>query len=127
MGSFYDTSLVAFFVITLLLGGGAAWMTGRAVARSWQQFWKVAVYIGLLGLAVRFLHYALAHGTAPATIATAQAPVLLGYYVVDFLVLIIIGALSYRMSWASQMATQYPWLYRRSGPLSWQAREPGEA
>jgi len=100
-------------------------MTGRAVARVWQPVWKVCVYIALLALAVRFLHYALADGTAPATLATGEAHVLVGYYAFDLAILIIIATLSYRLSWASQMATQYPWLYRRSSLLGWQERGGG--
>lgn len=120
MGGFYDTSTMAFIVITVVIGGAAALMTGRAVALSWQPVWKVVWYTILLTAGVRFLHYALAHGTAPATLASAQAPTLLWYYLVDFIVLITIATLSYRISLTSQMVVQYPWLYRRSGPLSWE-------
>ena len=34
MGLIYDNSLTAFLIVTLLLGGGAAWLTGRAGAGS---------------------------------------------------------------------------------------------
>jgi Domain of unknown function (DUF6867) len=123
MLGFYDTPLPAFIIITVVLGGGAAWLTGRAVSQSWQPIWKVGVYMLLLAAAVRFLHYALAKGTPPATLASADAGKLLWYYFVDYVVLIIFAALSYRIARAAQMTTQYPWLYRRTGPLSWEDRK----
>lgn len=116
----YDTSLTAFLIITLTIGGGAAFMTGRAVASTWQPLWKAIAYTGLLAAAVRFLHYALAGGTAPATLATSAAPTLIGYYVVDGIVLVLITMLAYRITLASRMVAQYPWLYRRTGLFGWE-------
>ena len=122
----YDTSWVAFLVITVLLGGSAALMTGRAVASTWQPLWKAVAYVGLLAAAVRFLHYALAGGTAPATLATASAINLIGFYLVDWLVLVVITMLAYRITLASRMVTQYPWMYRRTGPFSWENTGTGK-
>jgi hypothetical protein len=112
MGLFWDNSLTAFLVVTLMLGGSAAWMTGRAMARDWRPVWKVVVAMSLLGLAVRFFHWGLAQGTL----------VSLHYYAVDAGILIAIACLSYRLTRASQMATQYPWLYRRTSPITWTER-----
>jgi len=119
----YDTSVTAFVIITLALGGGAALMTGRAVALGWQPIWKVVVYTCLIAAAVRFLHYGLANGTPPATLATSAAPKLIWCYLIDLAVLTIISTLSYRIARASQMVAQYPWLYKRTGPLSWKEKQ----
>ena len=46
-----------FFLVTVLLGGGAAWLTGRAAAQTWRPAWQVVVYTLILGFAVRFIHF----------------------------------------------------------------------
>ncbi len=113
MGIVYDNSLTAFIVITLLLAGGAAWMTGRALARTWSTFWLVIVYMFLLTLPARFFHWSLADGTLLS----------LQLYITDAVILISIALVSYRLAFTTQMVTQYPWLYRRKHLLSWEEIE----
>ena len=74
------------------------------------------VYMAMLGGAVRFVHFALFEATllSPAS------------YAADTLYLLVLGALAWRMTRAAQMATQYYWLYERTGPLTWRERAPGE-
>ena len=110
MGLVYDNSLMAFIVITLLLAGAAAWMTGRALARTWSAFWFVIIYMLLLALPVRFFHWSLANGTLLS----------LHLYITDAIILIGIGLASYRIALANQMVMQYPWLYRRTGLFAWE-------
>jgi hypothetical protein len=43
---------------------------------------------------------------------------------VDVIVIGALASLGYRFTRAGQMATQYGWLYRRAGPLSWRRRLP---
>ena len=45
--------------MTVCLGGGAAWLAGRAIAQTWRPMWHVVAYMALLGAAVRFIHFAL--------------------------------------------------------------------
>jgi hypothetical protein len=111
-GLLWETSWVSFVVITLLLAGGAAWMSGRALARSWRPLGLVFVYMVLLGAAARFFHWSLGGETL----------LTLHYYLVDTIVLIGIGALSWRVARTTQMVEQYPWLYRRTSPVSWTDR-----
>lgn len=111
-----EPSPLAFALITLALGGGAAWMTGRAVAGSWTHPAALVGYIALLACAVRFLHFALAGGSL----------LTLWYWSVDYLILLAIAALSYRIRRVSQMTTQYFWLYHRTSPLTWRAVADGE-
>jgi small-conductance mechanosensitive channel len=101
-----------FVLITCILGGGAAWITGRATATSWRGWPTLIVSILALGVAVRFIHHALFGGTMFT----------LHYYVVDTIVLLVIGSLGYRVTRARQMTTQYSWLYERTGPMSWRPR-----
>ena len=117
MGDLYASeTLLQVVLVTGLIGGGADWLTGQAIAWTWRPFWHVVVYIALLGAAVRFVHFALfeADLISPAS------------YAVDTLYLLVLGVLAWRMTRAAQMATQYYWLYERTGPLTWRARATGD-
>ena len=63
MNFLWDNSLAAFLVLTLFLGGSAAWMSGRAIAISWRPVKQIIIYMMLLTAAVRFLNFALYEGT----------------------------------------------------------------
>ncbi|MEW5962585.1 MAG: DUF6867 family protein [Pseudomonadota bacterium] len=93
--------LWVFVLVTLVMGGAASYVTGRAIAQTWRPGWHIAAYaVGLAG-AVRFIQYAL----------FAQpflAPVNL---LVDTLVLAAFGLFGYRRMRAFQLPTQYPWLF----------------
>lgn len=115
LGELYEhESLLQILFVTGLLGGGAAWLAGRALALTWRPIWQTLAYTLLLGAAVRFVHFALFEATLLS----------LASYLVDTLYLIAVGALSWRMTRAAQMAKQYHWLYERAGPLSWRLRQP---
>jgi len=107
-----EPSVWQFFFVTCLLGGWAAWMTGRATAQTWRPASSLVVYLLLLGIAVRFIHHALFNGT----MFTAQ------YYIVDTIVLMVIGMLGYRYTRTNQMVTQYSWLYEKVSVLSWRPK-----
>lgn len=111
-----EPSFGLFLLVTCLMGGWAAWMTGRAVAITWGPYWQCILYLALMAGAVRFIHYALFQGTLLS----------LHYYLVDALVIIAIGSVGYRFIRARQMATQYRWLYERTGPLTWRERPSTE-
>ena len=117
MGDLYESeTLLQVILVTGLIGGGAAFLAGRAIAQTWRPFWHAVAYMLLLGAAVRFVHFALFEATllSPAS------------YAVDTLYLLLVGALAWRMTRAGQMASQYYWLYERTGPLTWRERTPGE-
>jgi hypothetical protein len=109
-------SLLQVLLVTGVIGGGAAFLAGRAVAQTWRPFWTVLLYMAMLGGAVRFVHFALFEATllSPAS------------YIVDTLYLIVVSALAWRMTRAAQMATQYYWLYERTSLLTWRSRSPNE-
>jgi len=108
MGILYGNSFAAFLVITLILAGGAAWLTGRAVAQSWGSLLIAVVYMVPLTAAARFLHYALADGDL----------ISLHYALINFVILVGIVSLAYRVANTGLMAKQYPWLYRRTSPVT---------
>jgi hypothetical protein len=50
------------------------------------------------------------------------------YFIVDFVVLVLLAGLGYRVTRASQMIMRYSWLYQRTSRLTWrQRRAPGAA
>jgi hypothetical protein len=104
--------LFTFVLITLVVGGAGAFATGRAMARTWRPMPMLALYMVLLTAGVRFLHYAL----------YGEPLLSLQYFAVAFVWLMLVGALGYRATRASQMATQYSWAYERAG-LNWRAKE----
>jgi hypothetical protein len=64
MMDFYEgESLAQILVISGVIGGVAAWLTGRAIAQTWRPLWHAIGYLMLLGFAVRFAHFALGSGT----------------------------------------------------------------
>ena len=107
-----EPSFWLFLLITVIMGGWAAWMTGRAIALTWRPFWTLLLYLFILGAAVRFIHFALFDGTLLS----------IHYYAVDTIVLLIIGALGFQYRRARMMTTQYRWLYERTGPFSWREK-----
>jgi hypothetical protein len=113
MDSLWTESPPDFLLITLLLGGGAAYLVGRAVALTWRGLPSLGAYLVLLDCAVRFIHFALAHDTLLAPVS----------FVTDLAILLVIGALGFRVTRAAQISRQYPWLYQRTGPLTWKRRD----
>ncbi len=107
-----EGSFGVFLLVTVAMGGGAAWLSGRAIASTWRPWWHVAIYMLVLGAVVRFMHFALFEGTLIEP----------HYYLVDSAFCLIFGFLGYRMTRASQMITQYSWIYGPAGPLSWKRR-----
>jgi hypothetical protein len=109
-----EPSFWLFGLVTVLMGGWAAWMTGRAMALTWKPYWQLILYLLILAAAVRFIHFALFGGTL----------LTLHYYLVDAVVVFLIGSLGFRYRRARQMTTQYRWLYERTGPFGWRERSP---
>lgn len=105
--------MIGTIVLTGVIAGWGAWMTGRAVALSWQGPGRVVLYAGLLALADRFLHFAL----------FARPLLDAGGFAGHLCYLLAVALLGWRMTRARRMVEQYPWLYRRHTPLSWRTIE----
>lgn len=99
----FGTSLPVFIGVTLVLSGGCAVMTGRALALNWRPFWQVVVYALLLTVADRFLVYALFQGALLSVT---------GYFA-DAAILIAISFAAFVLTRSRQLVRQYPWAYRR--------------
>lgn len=120
---FEQSSIVYFLIITVILGGGAAWMTGRACAQTWRNFKIALAYMVLLAVAIRFLHYVIPYYQADTGNMAYHATFLsLHYYLVDLAVLLIFCALGYRNTRVNQMVRQYGWLYKKTSPLTYSAK-----
>ncbi len=101
-----------FVLVTMFLGGGAAWLSGRAIAMTWRPWWQLVGYMLILAAVVRFIHFALFAGTLLS----------LQYYLIDAAVCLIVGLLGFRVTRASQMVTQYGWINKPGGPFTWRRR-----
>ncbi|MBC8038900.1 MAG: hypothetical protein H7X89_16980 [Rhizobiales bacterium] len=112
MGFFVEDTFAVFLFMTVIIGGGAAFVAGRSLASRWRPPWLPASYMILLGVALRFFHYALFNGDLLS----------LHYFITDTAVLIAATLLGYRLTMVNQMVRQYPWAYERSGLLSWRAK-----
>ena len=108
----YDGRVGVFILLNLIIGAGAAYMSGRALALKWRALWQVFVYMFLLAWAVRFLHYAL-YGEVFLSV---------GNLLVDYATMLFFALLGYRLTRVKQMVTQYYWLYERAGPFSWREK-----
>jgi len=106
------TTLPVFIGVTWVLAGFASYMTGQALANTWKPMWQVVVYCILLGFADRFLTFSLFGGELLSITG----------YIIDTLVLLAIGTFGYRFNQVRKMASQYPWLYERTGLISWRQK-----
>lgn len=109
MQALLGNSIGVFIGVTVCLMGFAAFMTGKALAQTWKPAWHAVAYAGLLGLADRFLAYALFGGELLSLPA----------YLIDSGVLAGIALFAFRLARARKMVAQYPWLYERAGLLDW--------
>lgn len=116
-GRVVEVSTADFFVVTVFLGGGAAWLSGKAVAETWRPYLQLIASMLLLAAAVRFIHYALFAGTLLSV----------NFYLIDFAVLAASASLGYRRTRVRQMTAQYGWLYVRHGLLGWSERTAAPA
>ena len=107
-----EGSFGVFVLVTLILGGGAATLAGRAIAGTWRPWWQVVAYGFVLGRAVRFIHFSLYGGTfcRPTTILSMLSSAFSS------------GSLAFRAARASQMITQYRWLNESEGPMRWRRK-----
>lgn len=112
LGLLWEVSASEFVFVTVILAGGAAYMTGRAAARGWMPNWQLVVYMVLLAAATRFIHFALFSGSLLSPY----------YYVIDLILLLAIGFAGMRLTRSSQMASQYRFAFDRSGVFGWKRR-----
>ncbi len=109
-----EGSFGVFLLVTVILGGGAAALAGRAIALTWRPWWQIVLYVLILGGAVRFIHFALFGGTLLS----------IHYYAVDGAICMAFGFVGFQAARAAQMVTQYRWINQPNGPLRWRRKPP---
>jgi hypothetical protein len=115
MSEIFGTSLGVFIGMTVILSGGAAFMTGQALAGTWRPFWHAIPYALLLAAFDRFLIFGLFDGEL----------LWLPGFLIDWAVLLALTVLAFRLQRAHMMVRQYPWLYERKGLFKWSERQGG--
>lgn len=105
-------SAIQLLVFTVILGGGAAFLAGRALAGGWRPVRNLAINMLVFTAGLRFLDYALFGSNLFS----------LKYYLSHGLIILVAALLGYRLRRVQQMTSQYPWLYERAGPLSWRSK-----
>ena len=103
-----------FIGLTLALFGGAAFMTGQALAQSWRPAWHAVPYGLLLAVADRYLGFALFDGDLLS----------ISGYIIAAAVLTAVTLVAFRATQARVMVRQYPWLYERAGLFAWREKAP---
>ena len=124
----------SFVFVTLILGGFAAFATGRALAGAWRPYALTALAVAPLAAAIAFLHYVLFEesavplfrlgagiarlGEAPGA-ALAEIVASLQFYGVIYAVTLAVATAGYRRTRAGMMARQYGFAFQRSGIFGW--------
>lgn len=112
MQELVGTSLGVFIGVTVVLIGGAAILTGRALADGWKAPLQVVFACFGLALADRFLIYALFHGEL----------LHLTGFLINFAVLTAMALAAYRLTVVHKMVAQYPWRYERESLWSYRKK-----
>lgn len=112
----------SFLLVTVALGGAAAFSAGRALAHTWRPMWQAFVYAAALALAAGFLHFVLfAEAVIPgARIATVLSALPtdpraglaaltweMRLYGLIFITLSIFATVGYKLTRSSAMKRQY--------------------
>jgi len=95
-----EASLGTFLLVTIIMGGAAGWLSGRAIAITWRPRWFLAPAALAVGAGIRFIHFAL----FDATFLSLQ------YYAVDTIIIFAAAFAGYRVARDRQMARQYGFL-----------------
>lgn len=111
-GILWEVGIWEFAFVTVILSGSAAYVTGRAVARAWLANWQLVAYVLALGLATRFIHFALFGGSLLSPY----------YYLIDIIVLLAFAFTGLKITRTRQMAQQYGFEFVRSGLFGWHRR-----
>lgn len=99
--------------LVLIIGFWTAWRAGKAAAEGWNGYLTVVVYTLLLGVAMRFLHYALFQGPFISPF----------YYILDVVILLVFSSAGFRIRRTRQMVQNYYWLYEPTSAFSFKKKD----
>jgi Domain of unknown function (DUF6867) len=114
MEAILGTSPGVFIGLTVIITGGAAIMTGRALADGWKPPWQVVLACLGLDLANRFLVYALFGGELLS----------LSGFLIGFVVIVALALVGHRITAVRKVVNQYPWRYERASLFAYREK-PG--
>jgi small-conductance mechanosensitive channel len=103
-----EPSFLLFALLSILMGGWAAWRAGRSIAQAWKGAPYLIPTALALGMGVRFLHFALFDGT----LLSAH------YWLVDSACALFLAFLGWRFERANAMARQYAFAFVKAGPFA---------
>jgi hypothetical protein len=112
MEALVGTSLGVFIGLTVVLIGGAAVLTGRALADGWKSPLQVVFACFGLALADRFLTYALFGGEL----------LHLSGVLIHFAVITAMALIAHRLTVVHKMVSQYPWRYERESLFTYREK-----
>jgi hypothetical protein len=112
MDFFFEGNFASFLVLTVFLGGGAAFLAGRANAKGWKSPLILFINMLILNCGLRFLHFALFQ----------QDLLSVEHFISQGIILELFAFLGYRLTLARQMTSKYPWLYEKTSPFSWRQK-----
>lgn len=112
MEEILGSSVAVYIGLTVCLFGLAAFLMGQALANTWHSVGPCLLYAALLAVGDRFLVFALFGGELFS----------ISGYLTHGATLVVITVFAYRLTRAQKMVTQYPWLYEKSGLLSWREK-----
>ena len=88
-----------YLLVTLLLGATTAYVSGKSIAETWRPLWQALVYALVIGLAVRFIHFALFN----------EVFVSARNYAIDCVPLLAAAIAGFMLARRRQMRAQYGW------------------
>ncbi|KKX30325.1 DUF6867 family protein [Rhizobium sp. LC145] len=115
-GLFFESDTGVRYILrflVMLIGFWTAWRTGKAVAEGWSGYSTVVLYTLLLGMVMRFMHYALFQGPFISPF----------YYIIDVVLLLVFSSAGFRMRRTRQMVQNYYWLYEPTSAFSWKKKD----
>lgn len=112
MSGLFSGHPAVFGIFTVVIMGGAGFLTGQAIASTWRPVWQAMAYSVLLGAADRFFVFALFEGTLLSVPG----------FILDTAVITTICLIGYRVTRVSKIVDQYPWLYERAGVFNVRSR-----
>lgn len=130
----------SFLLVTVLLGGAAAFATGRALAATWRPLRLAFASAAVLAAAAGFLHYVLFGESAipgwrvlVALWSLPSAPLAslidlagaLRHYAVIFVTLAAFAAAGYRLTRVARMVSQYGFCVEKAGFMRWRDKTEG--
>ena len=112
MDAVLGISILGFVIVTLVMFGFCAFMTGQALANGWHAAWKLVPYGALLACGDRFIGFALGGGELTS----------ISGFLISWAVLTLISFAAFRFTRARKMVSQYPWMYEPAGPFGCKAK-----